>query len=131
MWLDSKGYPAIKPPWGTLNAVDLNTGEYLWKTTFGEYPELLEQGLPPTGRNSWGGPIATAGGLLFIAANLDGYIRGYDMKSGEEIWRHKLPVAGFATPSTYMVEGKQFLVIACGGGRGTPTANVYVTFALP
>ncbi len=131
MWLDSKGYPAIKPPWGTLNAVDLNTGEYLWKTTFGEYPELLEQGLPPTGRNSWGGPVATAGGVLFIAANLDGYIRGYDMKTGEEIWRHKLPVAGFATPSTYMVEGKQFLVIACGGGRGTPMGNQFVAFALP
>jgi len=131
MWLDSKGYPAIKPPWGTLNAVDLNTGEYLWQKTFGEYPELLEQGLPPTGRKSWGGPIATAGGVLFIAANLDGYIRGYDMKTGEEIWKKKLPVGGYATPSTYQVDGKQYLVIACGGGRGTPMGNVFVAFALP
>lgn len=131
MWLDSKGYPAIKPPWGTLNAIDLNTGEYLWKTVFGEYPELLEKGLPPTGRLSWGGPIATAGGVLFIAANLDGYIRGYDMKTGLEIWRDKLPAAGFATPSTYMVSGKQYIVIACGGGRGTPTNNRYVAYSLP
>ena len=131
MWLDSKGYPAIKPPWGTLNAIDLNTGEYLWKTVFGEYPELLEQGLPPTGRLSWGGPIVTAGNLLFIAANLDGYIRAYDKRSGEELWRHRLPVGGFAPPSTYEVDGEQYVVIACGGGQGTPTGNYYVAFSLP
>lgn len=131
MWLDSQGYPAIKPPWGTLNAIDLNTGNYIWKTTFGEYPELLERGIPPTGRTSWGGPVATAGGVLFIAGNLDGYLRGYNMKTGEEIWKWKLPVAGFATPATYSVDGKQYLVIACGGGRGTPMANVFVAFALP
>ncbi|MDA0349344.1 MAG: PQQ-binding-like beta-propeller repeat protein [Verrucomicrobia bacterium] len=131
MWLDSKGYPAIKPPWGTMNAVDLNTGEYLWQKTFGEYPELLERGLPPTGRHSWGGPIVTAGGIVLIAANLDGYFRGYDQETGEEIWKRKLPVPGFATPSTYMVNGKQYVVIACGGGRGQPMADVFVAFALP
>jgi quinoprotein glucose dehydrogenase len=131
MWLDSKGYPAIKPPWGTMNAVDLNSGDYLWQKTFGEYPELIEQGLEPTGRTSWGGPIVTAGGVLIIAANPDGYIRGFDKQTGEEIWRQQLPVAGFATPATYMVNGKQYVVIACGGGRGTPMADVYVAFALP
>ena len=130
-WLDSKGYPAIKPPWGTMNAVDLNTGEYLWQTVFGEYPELLDQGLPPTGRTSWGGPIVTASGLLFIAANLDGYLRAYDTKTGEEIWRFKLPVPGFSTPAAYKVNGKQYLVVACGGGRGEPFDDVYVAFALP
>jgi quinoprotein glucose dehydrogenase len=130
-WLDSRGYPTIKPPWGTMNAVDLNTGEYLWKTTFGEYSELLEQGIPPTGSTSWGGPIVTAGGILFIGATPDGYFRGYNRKTGEEIWRWKLPVAGFATPATYMVGEKQYVVIACGGGRGTPIADLYVAFALP
>ncbi len=130
-WLDSKGYPAIKPPWGTMNAVDLNTGEYLWKTVFGEYPELLEQGVPPTGRNSWGGPIVTASGLLFIAANPDGYLRAYDSKTGEEVWRYQLPVPGFATPASYSVDGKQYIVIACGGGRDTPFGDIYVAFALP
>ena len=130
-WLDSQGYPAIKPPWGSLIAVNLNTGEYEWKTTFGEYPELLEKGLPPTGRTSWGGPITTAGGVLFIAANPDGYFRGYDKKTGEELWKWKLPAAGFATPATYMVSGKQYIVIACGGGRDTPYADMFVAFSLP
>lgn len=130
-WLDSKGYPAIKPPWGTMNAVDLNTGEYLWKTIFGEYPELLEQGLPPTGRTSWGGPIVTASGLLFIAANTDGYLRAFDTETGEEVWRYTLPVPGFATPASYSIDGKQYIVIACGGGRDTPFGDIYVAFALP
>ena len=131
MWYDSDGYPAIKPPWGNLNAIDLNTGEYLWKTTFGEYPELIEKGLPPTGRLSLGGPVVTAGGVLFIAANLDGYMRAYDMETGEELWRDKLPFGGFATPATYSVDGKQYVVIACGGGRGNPSSDMYVAYALP
>jgi len=130
-WRDSKGYPAIKPPWGTLNAIDLNTGVYLWKRNFGEYPELSAQGLPITGRESWGGPITTAGGILFIAASKDGHIRAYDMKTGEELWKDKLPFGGYATPATYSVDGKQYIVIACGGGRGSPSSNLFVAYALP
>lgn len=130
-WLDSKGYPAIKPPWGTMNALDLSTGEYLWKSAFGEYPELIEQGLPPTGRLSWGGPATTAGGVLFIGANLDGYIRAYDMKTGEEIWRTRPPAAAFATPSVYAVDGRPYIVFACGGGRDTPAGDYYIAYALP
>ncbi len=130
-WRDSKGYPAVKPPWGTLNALDLNTGEYLWQTTLGEFPELIEQGLPPTGAENYGGPVVTAGGLLFIAASMDEHMRVFDRDSGQELWRAKLPAAGYATPSTYMVDGKQYVVIACGGGKmGTKSADAYVAFAL-
>lgn len=131
IWRTAGGYPPIKPPWGTLNALDLNTGEYLWRTTFGEYPELLEQGIPPTGRTSFGGPVVTAGGLLFIGANFDNYLRAYDVETGEELWRTQLPAGGYATPSVYTVDGKQYIVIACGGGRGSPAADLFVAYALP
>ena len=131
MWKDSLGYPAIKPPWGTLNAIDLSTGEYIWRTVFGEFPELIEKGIEPTGRISFGGPVVTASGLLFIGANLDGYVRAYDARTGEELWRHKLPFGGQATPSVYEVDGKQYIVIGCGGGRSTPSGDIYVAYALP
>ncbi len=131
IWTETNGYPAIKPPWGNLNALDLNTGEYLWQIPFGEYPELIEKGIPPTGRVSYGGPIVTASGVMFIAASLDNHMRAYDMKTGDELWRTKLPYGGYATPSTYMVEGKQYVLIACGGGRGSPTGDMFVAFALP
>jgi quinoprotein glucose dehydrogenase len=131
IWRTSQGYPAIKPPWGTINALDLNTGEYLWRKTFGEYPELMEQGMEPTGRTSYGGPVVTAGGLLFIGASLDNHLRAYDLKTGEELWRTLLPAGGYATPATYTIEGKQYVVIACGGGRGAPAADKYVAYALP
>lgn len=130
-WLDSKGYPAVKPPWGTLNAIDLNTGEYVWKTTLGEYPELTEQGIQPTGTENYGGPVVTAGGLLFIGASKDEYFRAFDTTTGEEVWRYKLPAGGYATPSTYAIDGKQYVVIACGGGKmGTKSGNYYLAFAL-
>ncbi len=131
MWKDSRGYPAIKPPWGTLNALDLSTGEYLWQTVFGEFPELIEKGIEPTGRISFGGPVVTASGLLFIGASLDGYIRAYDVKTGEELWRDRLPFGGQATPSIYEVDGKQYIVIGCGGGRSVPSGDMYVAYALP
>lgn len=131
-WLDSKGYPAVKPPWGTLNAIDLNTGEYLWRTTLGEFPELTERGIPPTGTENYGGPVVTAGGLLFIAASKDEHIRAFDRKTGRELWKAKLPAGGYATPATYSVGGRQFVVIACGGGKmGTKSGDAYVAFALP
>ncbi len=131
-FLDSDGYPAINPPWGTLNAIDLNTGEYLWKKTYGEYPELTARGIPQTGSESYGGPITTASGLLFIAGTKDGKIRAYDKKSGELLWEVKLPAAAFATPSTYSVNGKQYIVIACGGTKlGASKGESYVAFALP
>jgi quinoprotein glucose dehydrogenase len=131
-WLDPDGYPAIKPPWGTLNAIDLNTGEYLWRIPLGIYPELIAKGMPPTGTENYGGPLVTAGGVLFIAATKDEMFRAIDSRTGRELWRTKLPAAGYASPATYAVGGRQYVVIACGGGKvGTKSGDTYEAFALP
>jgi quinoprotein glucose dehydrogenase len=131
-FLDQDGYPAVKPPWGTLNAIDLNTGEYRWTKTFGEVPELMAKGIPQTGTDSYGGPAISASGLLFIGGTKDQKFRVYSMQSGKLLWQTKLPAAAFATPSIYSVRGKQFVVIACGGTKlGAPKGDSYVAFALP
>jgi quinoprotein glucose dehydrogenase len=131
-FLDSKGLPAITPPWGTLNAIDLNTGEYRWKIPFGYEPSLLEKGIKNTGVENYGGPVITASGLLFIAATKDGMFRAFDKKTGKLLWETKLPAAAFATPATYQVNGKQYIVMACGGTKlGTKKGNQYVAFTLP
>ena len=131
-FLDKDGYPGISPPWGTLNAIDLNTGEYVWKKVFGEYPELSAKGISQTGAESYGGPIVTASGLLFIAGTKDGKFRAYNKKTGDLLWETNLPAAGFATPATYEVNGKQYIVIACGGTKlGAAKGDSYVAFALP
>jgi quinoprotein glucose dehydrogenase len=133
-FVDAEGYPAISPPWGTLNAIDLNTGRYLWKIPLGEYPELVAKGMTHTGSENYGGPIVTAGGLLFIAATAyDKKLRAFDSRSGELLWQTVLPFAGTATPATYEIDGKQYVVIASGGtqfARGK-TGSVYVAFRLP
>lgn len=130
-FLDSQGLPAIAPPWGTLNAIDLNTGEFLWKIPFGEVESLRAKGVPTTGTENYGGPVVTASGLLFIAATKDGKFRVFDKDNGKLLWETMLPAAGFATPSTYEVNGKQYVVIACGGTKlGTKKGNQYVAFAL-
>ena len=129
---DQDNYPAIKPAWGTLNAINLNTGEYLWQVPLGEYPELTKKGIPPTGTENHGGPIVTAGGLIFIAATYDEKLRAFDKKTGKIVWEYKLPAGGFATPVTYMVNGKQYIAIAAGGTRyGLRPGGSYVAFALP
>jgi quinoprotein glucose dehydrogenase len=131
-WLDADGYPGIKPPWGTLNAVDLNTGEIKWRVVLGEYAELTARGIPPTGTENYGGPVVTAGGLLFIGATADETFRAFDKETGEILWQAKLPFGGNATPSTYMVNGKQYVVISAGGGKsGRPRGGSLVAFALP
>jgi quinoprotein glucose dehydrogenase len=131
-WRDTNGHPAITPPWGTLNAIDLNTGEYKWRVPFGEYPELTAKGVPPTGAESYGGPVVTASGLVFIAASRDEMFRVFDKQTGKVLWQTKLPAAGYATPSTYMVNGRQYVVIACGGGKlETKSGDAYIAFALP
>lgn len=131
-FLDKDGYPAVKPPWGTLNAINLNTGEYAWKIPYGEYPELEAKGIPQTGSESYGGPVVTASGLLFIAGTKDGYFRVYDKKDGKLLWKTKLPAAAFATPSTYEVGGKQYIVMACGGTKlGAKGGDSYIAFSLP
>ena len=130
---DQFGYPGIKPPWGTLNAVDLNTGEYVWKRTLGQYPELMQKGIPETGTQLFGGGVVTAGGLIFIAASRDEKVRAIDKKTGKTLWEFQLPAGGYATPATYEVDGKQFVVIASGGGglQATKTGDYYFAFALP
>jgi quinoprotein glucose dehydrogenase len=131
-WFDPEGYPAVKPPWGTLNAIDLSTGNYRWTVTLGEFPELTARGLPPTGTENYGGPVVTAGGLIFIAATKDEMIRAFDRRTGQELWKARLPAGGYATPATYAVNGRQYVVIACGGGKmGTKSGDSYVAFALP
>jgi len=133
-FLDPEGYPAIAPPWGTLNAINLNTGEYIWKIPLGVYPELAAKGLTNTGTENYGGPVVTAGGLLFIGAtNFDKKFRSFDKLTGELLWETTLPFAGNATPATYEVNGRQFVVIAAGGGKDpkSRSGGVYVAFTLP
>ena len=131
-WKDPNGYPAIKAPWGTLSAIDLNTGEYRWRIPLGEFPALTARGIAPTGTELYGGPIVTAGGLVFIAAAQDQKLRAFDKATGRLLWEAKLPAAGYATPSTYAVGGRQFVVIAAGGGKlGSKSSDTYVAFALP
>jgi glucose dehydrogenase len=133
-FLDPNGYPAFQPPWGTLSAIDLKTGKYLWKVNLGEYPELVAQGMKDTGSENYGGPVVTASGLLFIGATMhDRKFRAFDTATGKLLWETVLPYAGVATPATYMINGKQFIVIGTSGARDpkTPQGGAYVAFALP
>ncbi|HEY4207284.1 MAG TPA: c-type cytochrome, partial [Puia sp.] len=130
-FLSKEGYPAIKPPWGTLNAINLNTGALEWKTALGEYPELAAKGIV-TGTENYGGAVVTAGGIVFIAATRDGKLRAFNKRTGKVLWETVLPAPGFATPAVYSAGGKQYIVIACGGGKlGTQSGDSYVAYALP
>lgn len=130
-WYDRDGYPVSAPPWGTITAIDLNTGEHLWQVPLGEYKELTAQGIPPTGTDNYGGPLVTGSGLIFIAATKDEQFRAIDKNTGEVLWQVQLPAAGYASPSTYSVGGKQYVVIACGGGKlNTKSSDRYVAFSL-
>ena len=131
--LDTDGYPAVEPPWGTLNAINLDSGEIAWKIPLGEFPELAAKGMGNTGTENYGGPVATAGGLLFIGASIhDKKFHAFDKLTGELLWETLLPAAGNATPAIYEAGGRQFVVIAAGGGKwGAPSGGTYVAFALP
>lgn len=131
-FLDPEGFPAVKPPWGTLNAIDLNRGEIAWQVPLGEDPVLAARGRRHTGTENYGGPTITAGGVLFIGATRDEKFRAFDMKTGRVLWETDLPAGGYATPATYSVNGRQYVVIAAGGGKmGTKSGDAYVAFALP
>ena len=131
-FLDPDGYPAVKPPWGTLNAIDLDQGEIRWSVRLGELDELTKRGIPQTGTENYGGPIVTAGGLVFIGATRDERFRAFDKTSGRVLWETRLPAGGYATPASYEVRGKLYVVIAAGGGKmGTKSGDAYVAFALP
>jgi quinoprotein glucose dehydrogenase len=131
-FVDPNGFPAISPPWGTLNAIDLHKGEILWKVPLGEYPELVAKGIRNTGAKNFGGPVATAGDVIFIAATPDEKIRAFSTHSGDVLWEYKLPAGGYATPSVYMIDGKQYVAIAAGGGgkNGTKYGDSIIAFAL-
>ena len=132
-FVDREGYPAIKPPWGKLSAIDLNTGNLLWQVPLGEYKALTKRGIPPTGTANIGGPLLTRGGLLFIGATKDRMFRAFDAHSGRLLWETELPAAGHATPMTYAVAGKQYVVIAAGGGsiaESSPSSDTYIAFSL-
>ncbi|MEX6687735.1 PQQ-binding-like beta-propeller repeat protein [Danxiaibacter flavus] len=131
-FLSKEGLPAIAPPWGTLTAINLNTGEHVWKTTLGEEAELKARGVPPTGTENYGGPVVTKGGLLFIGASKDGKFRAFSKATGTLLWETNLPAPAFATPAVYSANGRQYVVVACGGGKlGTKSGDAYVAFALP
>jgi quinoprotein glucose dehydrogenase len=131
---DLDGYPAVKPPWGTLSAIDLNSGNYLWRVPLGEYPQLVAQGMLNTGSENYGGPLVTKGGLVIIAATVfDRKIRAFDSRNGALLWQAELPYTGLATPITYRIDGRQYVLIATSGGRDPkgPKGSAYVAFALP
>ncbi len=140
---DPDGYPAITPPWGTLNAIDLNTGKYLWRVPLGEYPELAAKGMRNTGSESYGGPLATGGGVLFIGATIfDHKFRAFDTKDGSLLWEDQLPAAAICNPATYMIDGKQYIVIVASAVSDAKQGNsagksktvgraVYIAYALP
>ncbi len=132
-FLDNQGYPAIKPPWGLLTAINLNTGDFAWQVPLGEHVELTRRGIPRTGTETFGGSIVTAGGLVFIAGTKDERIHAFDKTTGALLWEHPLPAGGYATPSTYMIGGRQFLVIAAGGAGKlrTKAGDAFVAFRLP
>jgi len=133
IFLDPDGYPAITPPWGTLNALDLNTGAMRWKIPLGEIPDLAAKGMKNTGSDNYGGPVVTAGGVVFIAAtNFDKKFRAFDKLTGKLLWETTLPAAGNATPAVYQIGGREYVVIVCGGGKnGAPSGSAIVAFALP
>ena len=132
--LSSFGAPCNPPPWGTLTSVDLRSGEVLWESVLGTtrdaapWPLWLRYGAP-----NLGGSIVTAGGLIFIAATLDRFIRAFDARTGEEIWTERLPFTGNSTPMTYRLrpEGRQYLVIAAGGHGWSESGDALTAFALP
>jgi quinoprotein glucose dehydrogenase len=135
---DPDGYPATAAPWGTLNAIDLNTGKYVWRIPFGEYPELVAKGIANTGSESYGASVATASGLLLIAAtDFDRKFRAFDSRTGKLIWETVLPYAGNSTPLTYMAGGRQYVVIGTSGARDShgsthgPRGAAFVAYALP
>ena len=132
-FIDENGVPLFSPPWGSLAAVDLNEGSVKWKVPLGEYPELAAQGIRDTGTRNFGGAAAAAGGVIFVGATADEKFRAFDTETGETLWEYQLPYGGYATPSIYEIEGKQYVVICAAGGRkvGTPSGDAIIAFALP
>jgi quinoprotein glucose dehydrogenase len=138
---DHEGYPGSKPPWGWLNAIDLNSGEFKWRVPLGEYSELSRRGIPVTGTENFGGPTVTAGGLVFVGGTLDNKFRAFDKDSGEELWAYELPFGAYAPPATYFWEGRQYVVVVSTGANSNfggleaeydrESGDAFYGFALP
>jgi quinoprotein glucose dehydrogenase len=130
---DAQGFPGIAPPWGSLYAINLVTGKILWKVPLGEYPELAAKGIHNTGSMNYGGAVATSGGIVFVAGTPDAKMRAFATHSGQQLWEYQLPTAGYATPSVYMVNGREYVAIAAGGGgkNATKSGDSIIAFALP
>ncbi|REA62842.1 pyrroloquinoline quinone-dependent dehydrogenase [Dyadobacter luteus] len=129
-FLDDQGNPALRPPWGTLHALNLATGEYEWQIPYGNKPKYKLPGMPDTGQDSKPGPIVTAGGLIFIAGTADNLFRAFDKKAGKMLWQKKLPAIANAIPSTYQIKGKQYVALSVAGTEENPSGSIMV-FALP
>jgi quinoprotein glucose dehydrogenase len=129
---DPDGFPVNRPPWGTLTAINLDTGDFRWQVPLGTYPTLAAKGLPPTGTFNIGGPLVTAGGLVFIGAAMDEKFHAFDAKTGELLWEFQMEAGGYATPATYQLNGRQYITIAAGGGGKpeTKAGNAFYCFAL-
>jgi quinoprotein glucose dehydrogenase len=131
--LSPLGLPCNPPPWGILAAVDLDSGAVIWRTPLGTTEDLAPGTAFKLGTPNVGGPLVTAGGLVFIGAAMDDYLRAYETASGKELWRGRLPAGGQATPMTYVWQGRQYVVIFAGGHArmGTRLGDAVVAFALP
>jgi quinoprotein glucose dehydrogenase len=127
---DPQGNPALRPPWGTLNAINLSTGEYEWQITLGNDEKRQENGAPETGQEGSAGPIVTAGGLIFISGTQDRKFRAFDKKTGRLVWQTTLPGIANATACTYMSGGRQYVALSVGGTRENPSGSV-MAFRLP
>ena len=131
--LDHEGFPGCKPPWGTLNCINLNNGKLKWQVPLGEHKKLTKRGLPKTGTENFGGAVVTAGGLVFVGGTRDLKFRAFDKINGDELWGYKLPFGGSAPPAVYQIKGRQYVVVpATGGGKlGLPRGDAHVAFCLP
>ena len=127
---DSEGRPAIKPPWGTLNAINLNTGEYEWTIPVGNHPELQRRGTPITGSTGSPGPVVTHGGLVFLGGSRDCRFEAFNKATGKLLWQTTLPGFASSTPCTYKSNGKQYIAVSVAGNKESPAGSV-MAFALP
>ena len=127
---DQEGRPGIKPPYGTLNAIDVSTGDYLWTVPAGNLAELRQKGAPSTGSTGSPGPIVTGGGLVVLGGGGDKKLQAYDKQTGQLIWEYTLPAFSSSSPSSYMANGKQYIAVSVAGDKNHP-AGMIMAFALP